>query len=876
MSIRTQTLVAGWLLFTVLLLGAQGLFVSLGGRVETFGVPAVWTASAAVALAGTLAAALRLPRGAVRAAWCLWAVGSGAWLAGAVVTDVSVLAGVELPGLADALWSLFAALGLVGLTLRAPSGSFSLRFFVLDALPVVLLTIGLSRLVLGDLVDEPVVVQVASGVYLVAYIVLALASFQLMAIDGLRRVPPNMWILGPGFILAAAGALLWPGRDALTSPAGVLSGLLWTAGLLVVGASGLRRARSPGSFTRLYRPHQESAARAVPPAAAVVGLVVLLFLVPERALNVLYAFLLAAVLAVGLRFYLARRDFVWSRQALSQSEARYHSLFENARDFVFTLDASGVFTAVNRAGEEITGFSAGELVGASCTTLLPPDVADHVRQQLEDDLTGEARQRMYELEIVRSDGHRATLEVSSRRVEGDEWQCIGRDVTERKRLVEQLRHQAFHDALTGLANRDLFADRVEHALAHRAGGNSSIAVLFLDLDDFKAVNDSLGHPPGDQLLVALATHLRSCTRPSDTCARLGGDEFGILLEDTSTEEAVAVADRVLAALGAPFSLGGRDVFASASIGIALAGVGESGDVLRRNADVAMYEAKARGGGRHVLFETAMLTPAVARLGLRTALQHALERGELVLYYQPICELETGAIVSVEALLRWHHPQRGLIEPAEFLDVAEETGLIVPLSRWLLGEACRLGRAIQGRRPHDAPLRIGVNVSHRHLREPGFTEDVLRALAETGLAAGCLILEITEHAFARDLQGGARLQELREAGVQLALDDFAAGHSSLDQLRRFPVNMLKIDQSFVRSLHAQPGDAVFTDTIIRLGNALGVELVAEGIEHPHQRRRLLELGCRLGQGFLLGPPVDEERLTALVARDTARRALRLTA
>jgi diguanylate cyclase (GGDEF)-like protein/PAS domain S-box-containing protein len=601
--IRPLTFVAIWLLLTVSLLAAQSLSLASAGRLEVVGVLAVWTAAAAVALAGTLAAALRLPRGAVRTAWLLWSVGSGAWLAGVLARDVAALTGIDLPpGLAEALGWLFAVFCLAGLRVRAPSESFSLRLFALDALPVGLLTIALVWTVLGDLVNEPTVILVGSGAYLVAYIVLALMSFQLMAIDGFGRVPTNMWILGPGFSLTAAAAVLWPGHAPPSAAAAAASTLLSTAGLLLVGAAGFRRAFSPGSFSRLSRPHRESGVRAVPPAVAVVGLVTLLFFALQRDVNVLGAFLLAAVFSVGFRFYLARRDLVWSQEALSQSEERYRELFENAGDCVFILDSRGTFTSANLATELTLGYASEELLGRKLSDFVAPGSGETVPLALDGGGTDERQALACELDVVVKHGRHVQLDLSARAItqQGEPlgWQCIGRDMTERRRFVEQLRHRAFHDSLTGLANRDLFADRVEHALAHRSGGTSSTAVLLLDLDDFKAVNDSLGHQAGDLLLVAVAARLRSCARPSDTCARLGGDEFAILLENASAEAAVAVADRILDALRPAVRIGGREVFAGVSIGVALGdGGGESSDVLLREADVAMYKAKALGGGR---------------------------------------------------------------------------------------------------------------------------------------------------------------------------------------------------------------------------------------------------------------------------------------
>lgn len=615
MPARPRTAAAIGLLAGASLLAAQVISLAAGGRVEAVGVPAVWTAAAVVALAGTLAAALRVPNGAVRTAWLLWSVGSAAWLAGAFGRDLVALTRLDsLALVSDALWWLFAACGVAGLRLRTPSGSFSLRLFMLDALPVVLLATALSLTAFGDAASDGATAQLTSGVYAAAYAALALASFQLMAIDGFARVPSNMWVLGPGFLLTASAALVWPGRDSTTSAAGTLSALLWTAGLLVIGAAGFRRAFAPAGFSRLFRPYRESGARAVPPAAAVVGLVASLFFVSDRAEIVLDSFLLVAVLSVGLRFYLVRQELVRSQAALREGEERYRELFDNARDCVFTLDLGGAFTSANLATERLFGHTCEALLGRRLSDFVSPGSNEAFQLAIDPGPTVERREVVCELDLIVKGGHHVPLDVSARAAmlhgEPVGWQCIGRDETERKLFVEQLRHQAFHDALTGLANRDLFADRVEQALARRSSATPSTAVLFLDLDDFKTVNDTTGHHAGDMFLVEFAVRLRSCVRPSDTCARIGGDEFAILLEESSCEAAVAVADRILGTFRSAISLGGREVVASVSIGIALAGSGESSDELLCKADVAMYEAKASGGGRHSLCKAP--APRIAR------------------------------------------------------------------------------------------------------------------------------------------------------------------------------------------------------------------------------------------------------------------------
>ena len=439
------------------------------------------------------------------------------------------------------------------------------------------------------------------------------------------------------------------------------------------------------------------------------------------------------------------------------------------------------------------------------------------------------------------------------------------DITERKRLEEQLAYQAFHDPLTGLANRALFRDRVMHALERAQRRQQPVTALFLDLDNFKAVNDSLGHAAGDQLLVAVAERLLHSTRGADSVARLGGDEFAILLEHArADQEARTVVERVTRALLRPFSLEGKEVFVGASIGIAGAANGDGPDELLRNADVAMYRAKAAGKGGYVLFEPAMHSAAVERLELEAEFHWALERGELMLHYQPVAALGTGQITGVEALVRWNHPRQGLIPPAAFIPLAEETGLIVPLGRWVLREACRQAARWQWGMPGEAPLTVSVNISGRHLQDAGLVEDVAAALRESGLTPASLTVEITESVLMQNTEATlVRLHELKALGVRLAIDDFGTGYSSLSYLQRFPVDILKIDKSFIDGVERGRNDDALARTIIALGQMLSLRTIAEGIEEGDQVRRLQDLGCELGQGYFFAKPLPAEELDALL-------------
>ena len=438
-------------------------------------------------------------------------------------------------------------------------------------------------------------------------------------------------------------------------------------------------------------------------------------------------------------------------------------------------------------------------------------------------------------------------------------------VEEIRRSEERLAHQAFHDPLTDLANRALFLDRVGHALARCARQASPLAVLFIDLDDFKKINDSMGHPAGDRLLVVASERLSVCVRGSDTVARLGGDEFSVLVEDaTSPSEVLAIAERVAAALRAPFHIGGTEVFVSASIGIAPASAGDTADELLRNADVAMYFAKTRGKSGTAVFEPWMQAAARERLELEADMRRGIDRGEFVLHYQPIVRLDSGRITGVEALVRWHHPVRGLVPPGSFIPLSEETGLIVPLGSWVLEEACRQVRQWQlAQRAGEPPLKVTVNVSSRQLQEPGIVSMVRTALERTQLPAHTLVLELTESVL---MQHTAltltRLEELKALGLSLAIDDFGTGYSSLGYLQRFPIDILKIDKAFVDAVGGET-DAALARAVIALGDTLGLQTVAEGIEAPAQVAGLRQLGCELGQGFHFARPLPADALHLLL-------------
>jgi diguanylate cyclase (GGDEF)-like protein/PAS domain S-box-containing protein len=439
------------------------------------------------------------------------------------------------------------------------------------------------------------------------------------------------------------------------------------------------------------------------------------------------------------------------------------------------------------------------------------------------------------------------------------------DALERQATEDQIRHRALHDPLTGLPNRVLFLDRLEHALVRLERSQSLAAILFLDLDRFKLVNDSLGHQVGDELLAAAAPRLQQAVRASDTVARFGGDEFGILLEDIGAEhEAIEMAERIAAVFTRPFVLAGSEHFVTTSIGIAIARGGEDADALIRDADAAMYRAKERGSARYELFDQAMRDRAIVRLRVENDLRRALARDELRLVYQPVISLVDRSIVGVEALVRWEHPERGIVPPDEFIPVAEEDGLIEPIGRWVLEQACRQAAQWHRHCPERIPLEIAVNLSAAQFAKRSLPDTVGEILRATGLDPRSLSLEITESVILRDDQVLTdALLELKELGVQLVLDDFGTGYSSLSYLTRLPLDVLKVDRSFVDGLGRDPRDTAVTEAIVAMARALSLTAVGEGVETEQQARELAAMGCDLAQGYHFSRPVPASEITPML-------------
>jgi diguanylate cyclase (GGDEF)-like protein len=488
-------------------------------------------------------------------------------------------------------------------------------------------------------------------------------------------------------------------------------------------------------------------------------------------------------------------------------------------------------------------------------------------------LNEEPAQARQELRLLTKDGGHRWIEVHARltlNADGAVSTISGtlNDVTERKALEEQLTHQAFHDSLTNLPNRALFMDRLRQAIARLERRRGSVAVLFMDLDNFKVINDSLGHHIGDLLLVSVSDRLRECVRPQDTAARLGGDEFTILLEDFSgIDQIIRVAKRIQEQRQAPFLLDDYEVFVTASVGIALSSSeSETPETLLRNADVAMYRAKLGGKGRMEIFDLSMNARVMARMELETDLRRAIARDEFRVYYQPVVDLGTGRIREFEALVRWEHPRRGLVSPAEFIPLAEETGLILPIGRLVLAEACQQVRRWQLLFPSDEPLILSVNLSARQFQHAGLEHEIAETLEVTGLDPACLKLEITESVMMHEAEATVRmLRQLKRLGIKLAIDDFGTGYSSLTYLQLFPLDILKIDKSFVHRIGHDAGTLAIIRMVMTLARTLHLRVTGEGIETLDQLAVLRNEGCDSGQGFLFARPLPASAAQELLAR-----------
>ncbi len=552
-----------------------------------------------------------------------------------------------------------------------------------------------------------------------------------------------------------------------------------------------------------------------------------------------------------------------TEELLANTEAKFRSLIQNSSDMICILEPDGVMQYASPSHERILGYSPSYLIGKNAFDFIHPEDVNGALHVFTQAMQDTSNTLCVEFRFRHQDGSWRYLESTVSNLVADpsvKGMAINtRDITERKRVEAQLLHNAFHDPLTNLPNRALFMDRLGRAIEHaKRHENYQFAVLFIDLDRFKVINDSLGHTLGDRLLIAIASRLKPFLRLGDTVARLGGDEFTILLEGIKdVSDALQVAEQIQAQLQLSFVLEKQEVFTTASIGIAVGDLGyDCAEEILRHADIAMCRAKALGKARYEVFKVNMRNRAIALLQLETDLHLAIARQEFCLYYQPIVSLTTGWLNGFEALIRWQHPQKGLISPADFIPLAEETGLIVPIGKWVLRSACHQLCQWQKQFPCNPPLSISVNISAKQFSQPNLCDQISQVLQETGLDGTSLKLELTESILMENAESTvAILQQIKAMKVQLYMDDFGTGYSSLSYLHRFPIERLKIDRSFINRMDLDSEPSAIVRTIISLAHELQMNVTAEGIEKVEQLQKLKKLGCEYGQGYYFSEPVD---------------------
>jgi len=880
---------AGWTggltvaLFFYALLAVLALFVDGGGRFfEIFNL----YSDSPLSIGGTIlaAAAARQARDlAVRRTWLFLAASLAIYSVGNLLNSTYWLFGVDpFPSVGDVFFMGFYPLLFAGVltVMRAAAVRVQWGRLALDA-TILMLGFGaffwffvISPTAAADR-DPDVLKYVLSQGYIALNCLMLLAFGVLLMHAGagpLRR--RTLVLLTIGFSAMFLADIVWAMSKVSGSylPGGFSDVIYLTCYVWLVAAA---REQLRGAPAVQPAPSQFGSAlvQGMPYVAMLVSFLVLVYVEtgtaasPATAMTVI---IFVLTLLVMVRQGVLSRDdaLVRERRAAGIVEARYASLIRHASDVIMIADVDGRVRFASPAAERTFGTNPDDLIGRNLLDLWGDADRDRLAAFLAEVASTRGR-TVGPVEVVAGTGNRrSTLEsVGSNLLDDPAIAGLAlnfRDVSERKALEEQLRQLAFHDPLTLLANRSLFRNRVQHALALAQRSGQLVSVLFLDLDNFKNVNDSLGHDAGDRLLQAAAQRLVKSTRPSDTVARLGGDEFAILLEGVNKESDVErVAAAITESFSEPLVLDGSDANIAASIGIAFSQPGDDTEQLLRNADIAMYNAKSAGKGRFVVFQPRMQEQLRERLRLEEDINRALAREEFFIEFQPVVDLNNRELLGVEALVRWNHPEQGLVLPGAFIDTAEESGQIIELGRWVLTEACRQVRAWRNSIVAGDGLRVAVNISGRHLQHGDLVADVRHALEASGLEPGNLVIELTESTIMHNTEVNLeRFRELKALGVRLAIDDFGMGYSSLSYLHRFPIDILKIDRAFVSRLTEQDDGPELARAVVMLGETLGLETVAEGIEQEDQVAKLLELGCVAGQGFLFARSASLEAVAAM--------------
>ena len=871
--------------------GTVWMLTGFGGPAITHYVGLLSDAPAALASVVIAAATARhTARGVLRTAWILLAVALALYFVGVAVGTISWLRGHDpFPGPADIFYCAFYPVLAAGVVFLIRAAAVRVPWIQLS-LDATIFVVGFGAffwfLVIRPAASHAEVdflKQALSLAYLgldcVLLLILGVLVLTGAGSVGGWRIP---LLLLSGFATMFLGDILWSLAKVrgYYLPGG-FQDVLYLTCYAPVAAAAREQMRIIAAPARVVSNTSDAVARSLPYAAMLAAFLVLVYFArgdisgPSTVMTMIM-FALTLLFMVRQGVVLRGDALVRERKAARLVEERYASLIANASDVIMIVAADGVLRFVSPACERTLGLKPEEITGKSLPDLWAGEDGEKVRLFLaEVAATTSGTVGPVELRIDRG-ARRCVIEgVGSNLTVDPAVQGLAlnfRDISERKALEEQLRQLAFPDPLTLLANRNLFRDRVQHALTLAQSGQSSVAVMFLDLDNFKNINDSLGHDAGDCLLQAVAQRIVKTTRSSDTVARLGGDEFAVLLEGiAAVTDVERLADALIETLDLPFALDGIEVRVAASIGVAFSTPEGGTEALLSNADIAMYHAKAAGKNRHVTFKPQMQDLLHERLRLEADIGRALAQQEFFLEYQPIVDLGTKSLLGVEALVRWRHPEAGVLMPGRFIQVAEECGQIVKLGRWVLKQACldlcSWRRSIVG----GAELRLAVNISGRHLQHGDLVDDVTQALHESGLEPGNLVIELTESTTMYNTDANLeRFQRLKALGVKLAIDDFGTGYSSLSYLHRFPIDILKIDRSFVSRLTNSDNGPELARAVITLGETLGLDTVAEGIEFEPQVTALLALGCVAGQGFLFAKAGSLEQLStsAFVARRSA--------